>query len=551
MTDAPVQSAPPARVLIFIVSYEARRHIRGTLGRIPDEILQNPDIDILVIDDASTDGTVDEARVWAESVQYPRLTVLRNPVNQGYGGNQKLGYRLAVDNAYDFVILLHGDGQYAPELLPTFIRHWQATDADVVLGTRMDSIKSARAGGMPWYKVLGNRALTWFQNKLTRQSLKEYHTGYRGYATRFLRAVPFEANTNQFHFDTEILLQAFHIRARVEQFPIPTHYGDEVCRVDGKRYAKDVVLATIQYRMHQMGMLCSLKFRNLSPLRYRDKTIAKYSSHTMALSEVKRLGPRTILDLGCGPGYVARECELLGASVTGVDAFPPLPNMMSDFKLANLEATALPVDAFDYDVVLLLDVIEHLVEPEQFLINLRNQSRSTRAIRKPPSMIVSTPNIAFWAVRLNLLMGRFRYAERGILDITHKRLFTRRSLTTSLEECGYTIEKVIPVGVPFEAVSPTVTGRFLGWMSDITARVWPSMFAFQLMVVAHPRPGIRQLLTQSEQHVHGAIDVAGKATPEAAGVDAAGVEAAGVAVARVEAADDGPGRVVLDAPVVM
>ena len=493
------------RVLIFVVSYEASRHIASTLDRIPRELLAPGGVDVLVIDDASTDATVDEAQNWAGRVGFDRLTVLRNPVNQGYGGNQKLGYRLAIEHGYDFVILLHGDGQYAPEILPQFIETWRRAKADVVLGTRMDSVRSARAGGMPWYKVVGNRVLTKFQNAMTRQKLTEYHTGYRGYSTRFLRAVPFEVNTNAFHFDTEILLQAFHVDARIEQFPIPTHYGDEVCRVDGTRYAKDVVISTIQYRLHQVGMLCSLKYRNLSILRYRDKTEALFTSHTVALTELKRLAPKTILDLGCGPGFVARRCEQLGFRVTGVDAYPPIEGTMSAFHRVNLERDTMPVDAFDYDAVLLLDVIEHLAEPEEFLIGLRNDSQATDAIRTPPAVLISTPNVAFAGVRLNLLFGRFSYAERGILDVTHKRLFTRRTLKRSLEECGFAIEKMIPVPVPCETVLGGGVGRALGHVAAFLARAWPRMFAFQFLVVARPRPGLRQLLKQSETRVAGPI----------------------------------------------
>ena len=496
---------PAGRVLVFIVSYEASRHIVRTLERIPASLLAEGGVDVLMIDDASTDATADAARGWADRVGFDRLTVLRNVVNQGYGGNQKLGYRLAIDDCYDFVILLHGDGQYAPELLPKFIDAWRATDADVVLGTRMDNIRDARAGGMPWYKVAGNRGLTWLQNKMTGQSLKEYHTGYRAYATRFLRAVPFEVNANAFHFDTDILLQAFHVGARIEQFPIPTHYGDEVCRVDARRYGTDVLISTVQYRLHQIGMLCSLKYRNLSTARYRDKTRTRYSSHTLAIRELARLGARHVLDLGCGPGYVARAVEATGANVVGVDAAPPLAGMMSEFHLANLERDRLPVDAFDFDAVLLLDVIEHLAEPEEFLIGLRNGSVATRAIRNPPAVLISTPNVAFVAVRLNLLLGRFNYAERGILDVTHKRLFTRSTLRRSLEESGYTIERSVPVGVPFETVIGGRLGRMLESIGSIAARAWPRLFAFQFLVVARPRPGVRQLLAQSELTLSGRI----------------------------------------------
>ncbi|MFT3784997.1 MAG: bifunctional glycosyltransferase/class I SAM-dependent methyltransferase [Tepidisphaeraceae bacterium] len=493
-------SSRRTRVLVFIVAYRAEKHIAGVLSRIPAAVWDDPDVHVLMIDDASSDASASAAREWVQANHPDQVTVLRNPVNQGYGGNQKLGYRIAIDAGYDFVILLHGDGQYAPELLPQFIETYRSSHADVVLGSRMTDVKRARAGGMPWYKVIGNRALTKFQNAMTGRKLSEYHTGYRGYSTKFLRSVPFEANTNAFHFDTEILLQAFHVGASVKEFDIPTHYGDEVCHVNGPRYAWDVVRATIQYRLHQKGMLCSLRYRNLSIERYRDKTSALYTSHRLAIDVLRKLKPKTVLDLGCGPGFVAQVLEREGMRVTGVDAYDPLPGMLSEFRKADLDKPPLPVDMFDYDAVLLLDVIEHLSDPEAFLVSLRNDSRATDSPRPAPTMVLSTPNIAFAAIRLNMLLGRFNYAERGILDITHKRLFTRKALRRTMEDCGYTIEKMVPIGPPFEIVMQGGMGRFLGAIAHFMARVWPGMFAFQLMLVCKPMPGVRQLLGQSERH---------------------------------------------------
>lgn len=505
---APSASISSPRVLIFVVLYESAQQIERTLSRIPRELLDSPDVDLLVIDDASPDDSADRALAWARANDIAKLTVLRNPVNLGYGGNQKLGYRIAVDQGYGLVILLHGDGQYAPELLPRFIDTWRGTSADVILGSRMMNRADARSGGMPAYKRFGNRFLTTFQNALTGQSISEYHTGYRAYSTQFLRAVPFEANTNDFHFDTEILLQAFHVGAKIEQFAIPTHYGDEVCHVDSRQYGINVLLATIRYRMHQMGMLCSLKYRNLSPLRYRDKTQTLYSSHRIAIDAVKKLGTdvKRVLDIGCGPGFVARELERTGYTVTGVDAADPLPGMMSAFSRLDLDKAELPVDAFDFDAVLMLDVIEHLAEPEAFLVSLRNNSRATAAVRKPPALVLTTPNIAFAAVRLNLLLGRFSYAERGILDITHKRLFTKSALRSALVEAGYDVRSLTGIGPPFETVmNRRPLGRVLGWMTNLLARVWPSMFAFQFLVVARPTPGTKQLLAQSQSYQRGRV----------------------------------------------
>jgi glycosyltransferase involved in cell wall biosynthesis len=489
------------RVLIFIVAYQAEKHLESVLDQVPPNLFNNERIHFLIIDDASSDAGVEAAHQWARRRQIRNITILRNPVNQGYGGNQKLGYRIAIEAGFDFVILLHGDGQYSPALLPRFIEIWRRTDADVVLGSRMQDLASARRGGMPWHKLIGNRMLTMFQNAMTGRTLSEYHTGYRGYSTRFLRRVPFELNTNDFHFDTELLLQAMHVNARFEEFAIPTRYGDEICRVNGPRYAKNVIAATTQFKMHQMGMLCSMRYRNLEPTRYQDKTIMAYSSHALALEMISRLRPRTVLDIGCGPGFIATKCEEQGIRVTGVDAFEPLPGMMSRFSLADLEREPLPEDPSEYDMVLLLDVIEHLQDPEMFLLDLRNRSQGRPQRDKPFTLLLSTPNIAFAAIRLNLLLGRFTYAERGILDITHKRLFTRSSLLRMLRDCGYVVEKVVPAGVPFQAVMPGRMGRMLGSIAGVMASIWPTMFAFQFIVRCRPLPGVRQLLARSERHL--------------------------------------------------
>ena len=487
------------RVLVLVVAYNAERHLEPLLARMPRECFDRERYEILVIDDASSDSSAKAAAEWLRERRIENAAVLRNPVNQGYGGNQKLGYRYAIDAGFDLVILLHGDGQYAPELVPRFVETYEHTRADVVLGSRMRDLARARRGGMPRYKIFGNRTLTALQNLITRQRLSEYHTGYRAYSCAFLRSIPFEIVTNDFHFDTEILLQAFTVGARIEEIDIPTHYGDEICHVNGVRYAADVLASTIVYRMHHWGMLCSLKHRDLRVERYRSKHWMPYSSHARALEIVRRTAPSTLLDLGCGPGHVAARCEEMGVRVTGIDRQKPLPGSMTDFHAWDLEQAPLPVDVLAFDMVLMLDVIEHLANPEDFLLGLRNASE--RPTADPATRVVlTTPNVAFAAVRLNLLLGRFNYAERGILDITHKRLFTRRSLLAALEDCGYRVESLRGIGVPFETVLGGRLGSFLGTVSDLLARLWPTLFAFQLLVVCRPLPGVRHLLAASEPY---------------------------------------------------
>lgn len=498
---------PKGKILVFIVAYGAEKLIAPTLDRIPKELFDSDRIHFLCIDDASSDETATVAAEWVRTHGYRNVTVLRNPANQGYGGNQKLGYRLALEWDFDFVILLHGDGQYAPELLPEFIHIWDQSSSDVVLGSRMQSLTSARKGGMPLYKLFGNRILTKIQNRLAGQNLSEWHTGYRGYSTRLLRKIPFEINTGDFHFDTEILLQATYVGAKFTEFPIPTHYGDEVCHVNGLDYARNVILETFRFRMHRSGMLCSLKYRDLEPINYRSKTDIAYSSHSMAIDVVRRLRPTKVLDIGCGPGFVARECEKLGSRVTGLDFHEPLPGMMTEFRKLDLDSTLLPVDAFTYDAILMLDVIEHLVEPERFLLDLRNNSRYVPPDKKDVHLILTTPNIAFFMVRLNLLFGRFNYAQRGILDITHKRIFTRRALIRSLRDSGYVIDQIRAVPAP-GGIFGDAFGKMVGGVCAALAWVWPRMFAFQWLVVCRPRPGIRHLLANTERSVPGPFAVA-------------------------------------------
>src|SRR5204862_6213284 len=153
------------RLLIFIVAYNAATTIEKVLNRVP-RALQSQDVEILIIDDSSKDDTFLNGLRYQQRYSAFKITVLRTPQNQGYGGNQKLGYRYAIDNGFDIVALIHGDGQYAPEKLPELIAPLMTEEADAVFGSRMIDKKAARKGGMPLYKWVGNQVLTQFHNAL-------------------------------------------------------------------------------------------------------------------------------------------------------------------------------------------------------------------------------------------------------------------------------------------------------------------------------------------------------------------------------------------------
>ncbi len=465
----------------MIVACDAEGHLGALLERLPRECTEDPRYGLLVLGDAAA-GSVDAAARWLSDRGVGNATVLRNAVSQRDGGIQKLGYRYAIEAGFDLVILLRGDGAQPPAEIPRLVEAFERTGADVVLGTRRPAVR---------------HLFTALENLITGHRLGG-ETGFRAYAVPFLRSIPFEIATNDAHFDTEILLQALTVGARIEEIELPAGEVGEVQPGPGLRHAARSLASAAVYRMHHWGMLCSLKYRNRSAGRYRSKTWMPYSSHARALAVVGREAPCTLLDLGCGPGHVAKRCEEMGVRVTGIDREEPQPGSMTEFHARDFERESLPVDPFGFDMVLMLDVVEHLASPEDFLLGLRNESR--RSTAEPAARVVlTTPNVAFAAVRLNLLFGRFNYAERGILDISHKRLFTRRSLLATLDECGYRLERLEGIGVPFEAVVGGRLGRFLGVVADVLARGWPSLFAFQFLVLCRPLPGVRQLLLDSER----------------------------------------------------
>jgi hypothetical protein len=151
----------------------------------------------------------------------------------------------------DVVVLLHGDGQYAPEEIPRMVGPILANTADVVFGSRMMQRSKAIKGGMPLYKFVGNIFLTTTQNLLTGVRLSEWHTGYRAYRVRSLNNVAFEANSNYFDFDTQIILQMIGTQQRITELQIPTFYGEEISRVNTIKYGLQILGHTIKYAIRQ------------------------------------------------------------------------------------------------------------------------------------------------------------------------------------------------------------------------------------------------------------------------------------------------------------
>ena len=240
--------ADRARIAIFVVAYNAESTLRDTLKRIPADVMAKTE-EIFVFDDASQDRTFEVGKAYQRQVADGKLSIYRNPVNLMYGGNQQRGYRYAIERGYDIVVLLHGDGQYAPEVMQRLLAPLEAGQAEMVMGSRMLVPGAARRGNMPRYKYVGNRILSWVQNRLAGTRLSEFHSGYRAYSVRALRTIPLETLTSNWHFDTQVILEFVKRDYRIAEVPIPTYYGDEICHVNGIPYALHCIRTTLAFAL--------------------------------------------------------------------------------------------------------------------------------------------------------------------------------------------------------------------------------------------------------------------------------------------------------------
>ncbi|MBI3300642.1 MAG: glycosyltransferase [Deltaproteobacteria bacterium] len=497
----------PHRILIFIVAYNAEKTLSAVLDRIPHSDLA-PTTEILVIDDSSQDKTFQVGVEYKGTKIGVPLTVLRTPVNQGYGGNQKLGYRYAIEKGFDVVALVHGDGQYPPEMLPALIRPLLENEAEAVFGSRMLKRGAALRGGMPLYKYVGNKILTTLQNTILHTKLSEFHSGYRAYSVAAIKRVPFECNSNDFHFDTDIIIQFVRQGFRIKEIVIPTYYGDEICYVNGLKYAWNVLKSTVLSRFQDLGLFYQRKFDSSKTGSPYELKIPYTSSHTMAIEAIQ--SGNKVLDIGCGPGYLANELRVRkNCHVTGVDrceADDDVLSRMDHFVSHNLDSGRLPANlGSDYDVVLMLDLIEHLRFPEKFLDDIRHCFGATW-----PKLIITTGNVAFLPIRLSLLMGAFNYGRRGILDMTHSRLFTFGTLCALLDQAGFQVKEMQGIPAPFPlALGNTRWARLLLLLNKAAITISRTAFSYQIYAEATVVPPVttllKQIITTSESAVNNIV----------------------------------------------
>jgi glycosyltransferase involved in cell wall biosynthesis len=234
------------KVVVVMPAYNAERTLEMTYNEIPKDLVD----EVIVVDDASTDGTATEAA--RLGIKY----VIRHAKNEGYGGNQKTCYDLALMIGGDIVIMVHPDYQYTPLLIPAMASIIASGLYPVVLGSRILG-RGALRGGMPKYKYIFNRLLTLSQNILIKQKLSEYHTGYRAFSQEVLRNINYQANSDDFVFDNQMLAQIFFAGFEIAEVTCPTKYFTDASSISFRRsmkYGWGVLSTSFKYRFQKWGL---------------------------------------------------------------------------------------------------------------------------------------------------------------------------------------------------------------------------------------------------------------------------------------------------------
>ncbi|MDA8148573.1 MAG: bifunctional glycosyltransferase/class I SAM-dependent methyltransferase [Actinomycetota bacterium] len=479
---ASVEPARSARIGVLVVAYNAASTLAAVLDRLPPAFRERV-TEVVVCDDASSDCTYTVGKDYQAQTDLP-LTVIRRPQNLGYGGNQKAGYRWAIDHGLDIVVLLHGDGQYAPEVIEDLVAPFEDASVDAVFGSRMMVPGSARLGGMPLYKFVGNRILSRFSNAATGLELTEWHSGYRAYRVEALRDIDFESNSDGFDFDTEIILQLHEAGKSIVEVPIPTYYGTEICHVNGLGYARDVAADVVRYRIHKMGFGSG---EMATGDQGYDLKMTSQSSHRKILDWVGSSPPKRILDLGCSNGRFGELLRLEGHTVIGVDTekLEGVGDRLDGFVEADLN-DGLPAEVGGgFDVVIGADVFEHLADPAALLAQLGT-------VLAPRGVVVaSVPNFAHWYPRIRVAMGRFDYDRRGIFDAGHLRFFTRTSFERMAKGAGMRVRRRASTGLPLEVAerggpAPSGLVRTVGALDRAGLTLAPNLFSYQLLFELEP-----------------------------------------------------------------
>ena len=484
---APVEPGVAPKIGIVIVAYNAASTLERSSIAFP--IGLRPQIaGVLVSDDASQDSTFLVGLGYQQLSDLP-LTVIRQEQNLGYGGNQKAAYHWAIEHDLDIVVLLHGDGQYAPEELPNIVEPLVDGECDAVFGSRMMEKGAARRGGMPLYKFVGNRILT---------TVPEHGDGHRPdrMAQRIPRLFgrraardPVRARTTTGSTSTRrSSFSSSRPGKRIVEIPIPTYYGDEICYVNGLGYARDVVTA-VTALPHAQDRLRHRRHRFASQ-DYEVKEGELSSHHTLA-----RLGRGPARPGACSTSGARAVSSRPSCASTGTGSpasMWPKPKACASASTSSCS----PISTPGINGAVTGRVRRRASRPmcSNTCADPERVLEDARALLAPGGVVVAcVPNFGHWYPRLRVASGTFAYERRGILDAGHVRFFTRRTFHQLVAARGLRRRARAGARSAVRGPGPGRQGRrrprVQGARQRSTgsrSRIAPSLFAYQFLAELRP-----------------------------------------------------------------
>lgn len=232
------------KIFVLIPAYNAAMTLKKTMDRIPRDFLPNIS-KFLIVNDASTDNTLEV--IGSLKNTYHNITLINRKENEGYARAQKTGYRIGLEKGADIIVMLHADGQYAPEEMPKLVKPFINDEADIVQGSRILGGQALK-GGMPIYKYIANIVLSKLENICYGMNLAEYHSGYMLYSKKALQIIPIEKLSNTFHIDGEMLFVGNDFGLRIKEIGISTCYAEEKSNLKPIKYGLNVLKIMFNYK---------------------------------------------------------------------------------------------------------------------------------------------------------------------------------------------------------------------------------------------------------------------------------------------------------------
>jgi 2-polyprenyl-3-methyl-5-hydroxy-6-metoxy-1,4-benzoquinol methylase len=458
---------------LFLFDCARVEAVRDTLARVPEAL--DPWIGDVVVMLDEPGGFEVAAAAAPLAGRRLELTLHFPPRASSFGAVRKEAFEYAQRKQLDHVIVMRGDGTHPPEKLPELIHAALGRPRELLLATRRgERIAPLLAG-------VAHRLSTVAQNRILGLELSDYHTSFRVYPCEALGRIPYQLDSEDSLFDAEIIIQFRALGVPIHEEPLLGGGGGDGSGNDSLLHGIGACVVAIGSRLHQIHITRDGRYLVDHDIHYTLK-LSDTGSHMQIVSAISP--GSEVLDLGCSQGLLARPLLEKDVRVVGVDAGPGhhLARELAEYHQCELEEPLEIPHERVFDYVICADVIEHLHNRAQLLRSAR------RYLKEDGRLIISTPNIALWFYRLSLLVGRFEYGPRGVLDETHVHLFTGSTFRREVEKAGFRVLRQRVTALPFEVVFQS-TGRSrlvrrLASTYHMLARIWPSMFAYQYILEA-------------------------------------------------------------------